>query len=175
MERKVKRMNQPKSERRRKDINYCLGSIFLLMLLPVFFFSIASWMYVTIPDRYQAEVKFRARAILTSGIVTQKNQQTNCSLGLGACTSSCDMTIRFQPSQGKTIVFSNICTAAKRNQTVPVLYDPDSVPVKARIDVGDSPESRANSDRLTSLIFALLGIGSLAAGFSISGTSPTQT
>jgi hypothetical protein len=153
-----------------------MGRIFFFMLMPGFFFSIASWMYLTIPDRYRAEVNFRSKALSTSGIVAEKNQQTTCvGGGLGACTSSCNMTVKFQTHQGRTIVFSNNCTSAKKNQTVPVLYDPETASVKARIDVGDSPESRANGDRLTSFMFALFGIGSVAVGFSIYRTPPTQT
>lgn len=153
-----------------------MGRIFFFMLVPSFFFLTASRMYLTIPDRYQAEVKFRSKALSTSGSVVEKNRQTTtCFAGLVACTSSCNMTVRFQTHRGRTIIFSNNCTSARKNQTVPVLYDPETAPIKARIDLGDSPESRANGDRLTSLMFALFGIGSITVGFLIYRTPPTQT
>jgi hypothetical protein len=139
----------------------------------VFFWALAGWMYVTIPDRYRTEVDFRARAVRTSGIVTKKNQQTTCYGGYG-CSSSCDVIVKIQTNRGKNIVFSNSCTSAEENQTVPVLYDPDSSPVKARIDIGDSPDSRRTNDFILSFIFVLFGLGSLITGFSIYGTKHTQ-
>ena len=167
-------MNRPTPKNHNSNINDWLGKLFFFILLPSFFWSGAGLMYVTIPDRYRTEVDFRARAVRTSGIITRKNKQTTCLGGLGACNSSCDVTVKFQTNRGKTIVFSNSCTSAKENQTVPVLYDPDSSPVKARIDIGDSPESRRINNFIGSFIVFLFGLGSLVAGFSIYGTKRTQ-
>ena len=167
-------MNLPTLKNHKNNTNDGLGKLFFFILLPGFFWSLAGWMYVTIPDRYRTEVDFRARAVRTSGIVTKKNQKTTCYGGGYGCSSSCDVTVKFQTNWGKTIVFSNSCTSAKENQTVPVLYDPDSSPVKARIDIGDSPESRRTNDFILSFIFVLFGLGSLITGFSIYGTKHTQ-
>jgi hypothetical protein len=167
-------MNRPTPKNHNSNINDWLGKLFFFILLPGFFWSVAGLMYVTIPDRYRTEVEFRARAVRTDGIVTKKNQQTTCYGGGLGCSSSCDVIVKIQTNREKTIVFSNSCTSAEKNQTVPVLYDPDSSPVKARIDIGDSPDSRRTNDFILSFIFVSFGIGSLVAGFSIYETKHTQ-
>ena len=167
-------MNRPTPKNHKNNTNNWFGKLFFFILMPGFFWSLAGWMYVTIPDRYRTEVDFRARAVRTDGIVTKKNQQTTCYGGGFGCSSSCNVTVKFQTNWGKTIVFSNSCTSANENQTVPVLYDPDSSPVKARIDIGDSPESRRISDFIFSFIVFLFGLGSLITGFSIYRTNHTQ-
>lgn len=166
-------MNLPTLNNHKNNTNDGLGKLFFFILLPGFFWSLAGWMYVTIPDRYRTEVDFRARAVRTSGIVTKKNQKTTCYGGYG-CSSSCDVTVKFQTNRGKTIVFSNSCTSANENQTVPVLYDPNSSPVKARIDIGDSPDSRRINNFIWSFILFLFGLGSLITDFSIYRKKHTQ-
>ena len=167
-------MNRSTPKNHKSNINDWLGKLFFFILLPGFFCSLGGWTYVTIPDRYRTEVDFRARAVRTDGIINKKHQQTTCYGGGFGCSSSCDVTVKFQTNRRRTIVFSDSCTSAKENQTVPVLYDPDSSPVKARIDIGDSPDSRRTNDFILSFIFVLFGIGSLVAGFSIYGTKHTQ-
>jgi hypothetical protein len=166
-------MNRPPLKNQKNNTNDWFEKLFFFILLPGFFWSVAGWMYVTIPDRYRTEMDFRARAFRTSGIVTKKNQKTTCYGGYG-CSSSCDVTVKFQTNRGKNIVFSNSCTSANENQTVPVLYDPNSSPVKARIDIGDSPESRKINDFIWSFILFLFGLGSLITGFSIYRKKHTQ-
>lgn len=167
-------MNRPTPKNHKNNTNDWFGKLFFFILLPGFFWSLAGLTYVTIPDRYRAEVDFRSRALSTSGIVTKKNHRTTCYGGKLGCSSSCDVTVKFQTNRGKTIVFSNSCTSAKENQTVPVLYDPNSSPVKARIDIGDSPDSRRTNDFIFSFIVFLFGLGSLIPGFSIYRTKHTQ-
>ncbi|MEG3954757.1 DUF3592 domain-containing protein [Microcoleus sp. herbarium2] len=166
-------MNLPALKKHKDNTNNWFGKLFFFILLPGFLWALAGWMYVTIPDRYRTEVDFRARAVRTSGIVTKKNQKTTCYGGYG-CSSSCDVTVKFQTNRGKTIVFSNSCTSANENQTVPVLYDPNSSPVKARIDIEDSPESRRINNFIWSFIVFLFGLGSLITGFSIYRKKHTQ-
>lgn len=71
-----------------------LGSLLLSFPLPV-----SGWLLVTIPDRYQAEVKFCSGALLISGIVTETREKQICYAlgGLGAtrCTRSCDLQVKF--------------------------------------------------------------------------------
>lgn len=167
-------MNRSTPQNHKSNINDWLGKLFFFILLPGFFCSLGGWMYVTIPDRYRTEVDFRARAVRTSGIITKKNQKTTCYGGGYGCSSSCDVTVNFQTNQGRTIVFSGSCTSAQENETVPVLYDPKSSPVTARIDRGDSPESRRTNDFIWSFIFFLFGLSSLIAGFSIYRKKHTQ-
>ncbi len=166
-------MNLPTLKNHKNNTNDWLEKLFFFILLPGCFWSLAGWMYVTIPDRYRTEVDFRARAVRTDGLVTKKNQKTTCYGGYG-CSSSCDVTVKFQTNRGKTIVFSNSCTSANENQTVPVLYDPNSSPVKARIDIGDSPDSRRINDFIWSFILFLFGLGSLITDFSIYRKKHTQ-
>ncbi|MEG4940682.1 DUF3592 domain-containing protein [Microcoleus sp. F4-D5] len=166
-------MNRSTPKKHNSNINNWLEKIFFFILLPGFFWSLAGWMYVTIPDRYRTEVDFRARAVRTDGLVTKKNKKTTCYGGYG-CSSSCDVTVKFQTNRRRTIVFSNSCTSANENQTVPVLYDPNSSPVKARIDIGDSPESRRINDFIWSFILFLFGLGSLITDFSIYRKKHTQ-
>jgi hypothetical protein len=155
-------MNQSKNKNLKND---CFDRILFFLLVPGLSFSLASWMYLTIPENYRTELRFRSRALLTSGIVTQKNQKiTGCVIV--PCSSSCDMTVSFQTSEGEIIDFPDNCTSAQENQIVPILYDPSSLPVKARVDVGDTPESRATNQQWYSLMFALFGVGSIAIGFS---------
>lgn len=163
---------------KRKRVNDCVGKAFLFILLPSFFGLTAGRMYLTIPDRYQTEVDFRARALLTSGIVTGKEyRQTTCIYG--ACTTNCSVTVKFKTNTGRTVIFNQTCPSSVReNQTVPVLYNPDvrsSAPVQARIEQGDNPESYATGELVISLVLALFGVISLAAGFSIYRTKRTQT
>jgi hypothetical protein len=161
-------------ENHTNNTNPCwLEKLLCFILLPGFFWSAAGWTYVTIPDRYRSEMDFRARAIRTFGIVTNKNKQTICFEGLGACTSICNVTVNFQTNQGRTVVFSGSCKSANGNQTVPVLYDPDSAPVKARIDRRDISDGKRANDFILSFICLFLGMGSLVAGFSIYGTKHT--
>jgi hypothetical protein len=172
-------MNRPLITKR-KRVNDFVGKSFFFILLPSFFGLIAGWIYLTIPDRYQSEVDFRARALLTSGVITQIQRPTTCTGGFaGGCTSYCSVTIRFKTNTGKTVIFSQACpSSVRKNQTVPVLYEPnalDSTTVKARIDRWGSPESLARSNLITSLVVALFGISSLVAGFLIYRTNQTQT
>lgn len=149
-----------------KDNNDFCGKILFFIILPGLSFSFASWMYLTIPENYRTELRFRARALLTSGVVTKIDKRTTCYGTFSGCSTSCDMLVRFQTSQGAIIKFSQHCTSASENQTVPVLYDPSAVPLKVRVDVGDSPESRANNQRWFSLMLTLSGVGFIAMGFS---------
>ena len=66
-------MNRSTPKNHNSNINDWLGKLLFFILLPNFFWSLAGWMYVTIPERYRTEVEFRARAVRTDGIVTKKN------------------------------------------------------------------------------------------------------
>lgn len=158
---------------RRKSVCKQLETILFLIFLsfPLLF---GSWLLITLPDRYQAEVNFRSKALLTSGIVVEIKRSTTCYLtgGLGAnCTSHCDAAIQFTSHQGRVIQFWDDCIwlSVQKHQIVPVLYDPtvlDRHQIKARIDRGDSPESRARNDLIASLLLVLFGLISLFTVFS---------
>lgn len=143
-----------------------IGEFTLVLLGSLLFFPlpISGWMLVTIPDRYQAEVKFRSRALLTSGIVTERREKQICyaSGGLGAtsCTRSCDLKVKFT-NNGKIVGFWDSCyKSVNENQVVSVLYDPTNVS-KARIDREDTPESLARDQFVMSMFLGLMGIGHL--------------
>jgi hypothetical protein len=124
------------------------------------FFMGAGWMLATNPDRYQAEVDFRSRAHLTSGIVIEKREKADCHAmsGFGvSCTSRCDLKVKFT-SNGKNAEFWDSCyKAANKNYEIPVLHDPTNIS-KARIDRGDSPESRARDSFIWSIVIGVIGI-----------------
>jgi len=101
-------MNLSTLKNHKNNTNDCLEKLFFFILMPGFFWSLAGWMYVTIPDRYRTEVDFRARAVRTDGIVTKKNQQTTCYGGGLGCSSSCDVTVKFQTNRGKLLCFPTV-------------------------------------------------------------------
>jgi hypothetical protein len=131
----------------------------------------AGWLLVSIPSRYQAEVAFHSRGLLTSGIVTERREYTDCHpIGGGfgvSCTSRCNLKVKFA-NNGETAEFRDSCyKSANENQAVPVLYDPTGVS-KARIDRGGTPESLARDQFILSVVVGLLGIVSLTC------CSPTE-
>jgi hypothetical protein len=135
-----------------------LGS--LLVSVP---FVISGWLLVTIPNRYRAEVAFHSKALLTSGIVTEKIEKTNCypMSGFGTSyTSSCKLKVEFTNSEEVVGFWDSCYKAVTENQAVAVLYDPTNVR-KAQIDRGDTPESLARGEFILSVFVGLLGIGSL--------------
>ncbi len=158
---------------RRKSVCKQLEITLFLMFLsfPLLF---GGWLLVTLPDRYQAEVNFRSKALLTSGIVIEIKRSTTCysPAGVGfSCTSRCDAAIQFTSHQGRVIQFWDDCIwlSVQKHQIVPVLYDPtvlDRHQIKARIDRGDSPESRARNDLIANLLLVLFGLISLFTVFS---------
>lgn len=172
-------MNQPVVTKSTRDIGTQIRELTLAILCSApfgFLFMGAGWMLVTIPDRYQAEVDFRARALLTSGTVVRRKQVTNCYAtgGFGvSCTSSCDLKVEFI-NNGKIAEFWDSCyKSANENQAVPVLYDPMGVS-KTRIDRGDTPESLARDQFFASIAAGLLGI-SLLTYFSPTENNQKQT
>lgn len=165
--------NSEMSPDRTRSKNVCeqlgIALFFIFLGLPLL---LGSWLLVTLPDRYQAEVDFRSKALLIPGVVTEIKHSTNCYgvVGLAVnCTSHCDAAILFTSRKGNVVQFWDDCTwlSVQKHQTVPVLYDPTVLDrhVKARIDRGDSPESRVKADLITSLLMALLGIGQLTYAF----------
>lgn len=172
-------MNQPLVTQSARDTGTQIRALTLAILHSAPFgllFMGAGWLLVTIPDRYQAEVDFRARALLTSGTVIQRKQVTNCYAtgGFGAsCTSSCDLKVEFM-NNGKIAEFWDSCyKSVNENQAVPVLYDPMDVS-KARIDRGDTPESLARNQFLCSMVIGLLAIRLLTC-FSPTENNQKQT
>ncbi len=153
---------------RSKSVCEQLGIILFLIFIS-FPLLLAGWLLITVPDRYQAEVDFRSKALSTNGIVAEIKHSTNCYsiVGLAVnCISHCDAVIQFTSRKGNVIQFWDDCTwfSVQEHQTVPVLYDPTALDqhlIKARIDRGDSPESRANADLITNLLMALISIGHL--------------
>ncbi|MBD1866753.1 hypothetical protein H6F95_05420 [Cyanobacteria bacterium FACHB-471] len=124
---------------------------------------VSGWLLVTIPDRYRAEVEFRSRAVIISGIVTGRKETTNCYGGGGfgiSCTSSCNLKVRFTNSGEITEFWDSCYKSTTENQTVAVLYDPTNTH-KPRIDRGDTPESLARDELILSTFLGLLGIVSL--------------
>lgn len=167
-------MNQPLVTKSTRDTGTHIRELTVAILCSVpfggFLFMGAGWMLVKIPDLYQAKVDFRSRALLTSGIVTEKREKRDCHAtgGFGtSCTSSCDLRVKFT-NNGRIADFWDSCyKSANENQAIPVLYDPTNIS-KARIDRGDSPESLARDQFILSIILGLLGI------MSLSSCSPTE-
>lgn len=157
-----------------------LALIFIFLGFPLL---VAGWLLLTLPDRYQTEVNFRSKALLAHGVVTKIKRSTDCygTGGLGySCTSRCEATIQFVSHKGRVAKFWDNCTwlSLRKSQTVPVLYDPTVLGrhlIKARVDRGDSPESRAKADLITSLLLALFGIGQLTYAFFIYKSEQKRT
>lgn len=157
-------MNQPPVTKNTRGTGTRIRKLTIAILCSVPFGGLplmgAGWMLVTIPDRYQAEVDFRSRALLTSGTVTQRKEVTNCypTGGFGvSCTSSCNLKVKFITNEKIAEFWDSCYKSANENQAVPVLYDPTGVS-KARIDRGDTPESLAQGNFIWSIVIGLLGI-----------------
>jgi hypothetical protein len=178
---RFKRMNRPLIDRQAESINKWLLVVVYYMLFPGWLLLVGGWMLWTVPDRYQAEIDFRAKALLTTGSVTQKTEKTTCSGGgivMLTCKTECDQVqVKFTHDKGQTIQFWDSCPvfSIREKQTVSVLYDPTSLntaSLQARIDRKDSPASRARADIATGLLLlALSGLGLFVAGWSINRTA----
>lgn len=139
------------------------GNSLVSLFLAGISFLLAGGVVFTIPNRYRAEVNFRAKALSASGIVTDKHETSSCYGGAGiaplSCPRKCDATIKFKSNNGKTIVFSDSCPSfIRENQIVPVLYVPNG---EARISRGDSADSVVKNGLMIGLVFALPGIAFL--------------
>ncbi len=171
-------MTRQTSQSCKRVTNNLVEKLSIAIFFSGFFFMMAGWMLFTIPSRYRAEVDFRSRALLTSGVVTKKNQKTTYAgsiVGLAPYyISTCEVEVEFKSSKGIIVEFRDSCyKSVTENQAVPVLYDPAHCG-KARIDRGDSPDSRATNDLVTSLVCALFGSGPLICIF-LDRRNQTQT
>lgn len=158
-------MNQPLVTQSTRDTGSRIRELTLAILYSVPFGGFplvwAGWLLVTLPEQYQAEVDFRAKALLTSGVVIDKEQSHTCSGGGGlvplSCSSICNVKVKFKKSEGRIAEFWDSCYKSANEQAIPVLYDPTNV-IKARIDRGNTPESLARGQFISSMILGLLGI-----------------
>lgn len=165
-------MNRLTTNEQRKRISQAVGVLYFTLLSGCCLLT-AGWICLTTPNRYRAEVKFRANARLTTGTVIWKEKKTTSCSGGGilplTCNTQCNVQVMFKPTEGQVANFWDSCPTAfvHEKQSVAVLYaptTPNSVSFDARIDRKDSPASRAGVDIVTGLFIALSGIGLFVAG-----------
>ncbi len=119
---------------------------------------LAGFILITIPEQYQAEVDFRSRALLATGIIKETKEHQSCGGQFGSnCRTVCDMRVQFKSKTGNSAMFWENCKVkANKNQLISVLYDPIKIN-KARIYYqGDTPENRAVGQLVFSLFIAVM-------------------
>jgi hypothetical protein len=120
---------------------------------------LAGLILIAIPERYQAEVDFRSRALLTTGIVMETKEHQSCySSGYGSsCRTECDMRVKFKSNTGNSAMFWESCSVnANKNQLISVLYDPKEIRRSRIFYQSDTPKKRATGELIVSLFLTAI-------------------
>lgn len=157
-------MNQ-QITKKRKEINTQImnltGNIGLSLVFG-FHLLIAVLILMTIPERYQAEVAFRSRALLTTGIVMETKGHESCygsGLGTTSCRIEYDIKVKFKSNTGNSAIFWESCSEnTSKNRSISVLYDPKKISRARVFYQGDTPKSRAVSQLIIGLLIAVIGL-----------------
>jgi hypothetical protein len=156
-------MNQQITTKNRKEISTQITNLtddIVFSVMFGFLFFVGVLILMTIPERYQAEVAFRSRALLTTGIImeTKKYQSCYSSSYSSNCTTKYDMKVKFRSNTGNSEMFwESRSEKANKNQSISVLYDPKEIS-RARVFYrGDTPKNRAVSELIIGLFFVLVG------------------
>ncbi len=157
-------MSQQFTTKNRKEISMQIinltGEIGLSIVFgfPLF---LAGLIFIQIPERYQAEVDFHSRALLTTGIIMETKEYQSCSSsGYGSsCTTKCDMRVKFKSNAGNSAIFWGDCSAkAKKNQLTSVLYDPKKISRARIFHRSDTPKNRAAGQLMIGLFIAAMSL-----------------
>jgi hypothetical protein len=126
---------------------------------------LAGLILITIPERYQAEVDFRSRALLTTGIIMETKEHQSCSGSYGSgysCRTECDMRVKFKSNTENSAIFWENCSVnASKNQLISILYDPKKISRARVFNRGDTPKSRAVNQLIFSLFLAVISLPTL--------------
>jgi hypothetical protein len=157
-------MNQQFTTKRRKKINTQImnltGDIGWSVVFGVPLF-LSGLILADIPERYQAEVSFRSRALLTTGIIMETKGYQSCySTGYGvSCTTKYDMKVKFKSNTENFKMFWESCSEkANKDQSILVLYDPEETNNARVFYQGDTPKNRAVSQLIIGLFIAVIGL-----------------
>jgi hypothetical protein len=155
-------MNQQITTKRSKEINTQIMNLTGDIGWSVVFgvpLLLSGLILMDIPERYQAEVDFRSRALLTTGIVMETKEHQSCySSGYSySCRTECDMRVKFKSNTGNSAMFWESCSVnANKNQLISVLYDPKEISRSRIFHQSDTPKKRAIGELIVSLFLAAI-------------------
>jgi hypothetical protein len=157
-------MNQQITTKRSKEINAQIMNLTGDIGWSVVFgvpLLLSGLILMDIPERYQAEVDFRSRALLTTGIIMETKEHQSChSSTYGySCTTECNMRVKFKSNTGNSAIFWENCSVkSNKNQLISVLYDPKEISRARVFYQGDTPKNQAVGQLMASLFFALVSL-----------------